>query len=150
MLKGDISNLFADTVIIDANIIYTPKHENLLDKALSLLQTPKFKLIHPYIPRYLETLFYNGYAIYILDRNQAGKIRGEKLFEDMCYSEYIHTTDLQEIQALFQMRRVVAGFVDRDVSAPSYGKQCWNFVNWQDTMDKIRRGYNGDSSTSQR
>ena len=139
MVKGDISNLFADTIVIDVNLIFKPKTETLLDKALHTLKHPKYKLIHPYIPRYLETLFYNGYSIYLLDRNKTNN-RPEELFEDMCYSEYIQTTSLADIKELFQMQRVVAGFVDRDVSATSYhSSKCWNFVNWQDMMDKIRR-----------
>jgi len=139
MLKGDISNLFADTVVIDVNLIYQPKKETPLDKALYLLNKPRYKLAHPYIPRYLEALFYNGYSIYLLDRNTSLRIP-ESLFEDMCYSEYIQTNDLDEIRALFDMRQVTVGFVDRDVSAPSYHRdKCWNFVSWQDTMNKIRR-----------
>lgn len=139
MLKGDISNLFADTVIFDVNIIFQPRLETPLDKALSLINKTRFKVSQPYVQRYLETLFYNGYSIYLLDRNKYLK-RSEKLFEDWCYSDYIQTSDLEEIKALFELQRVVIGFVDRDISATSFhSKKCWNFVNWQDTMDKIRR-----------
>lgn len=139
MVKGDISNLFADTIVIDVNLIFKPKTETLLDKALNTLKHPNFKLVHPYIPRYLETLFYNGYSIYLLDRNRTLH-RPEELFEDMCYSDYIQTTDLDDIRAMFDLERVVIGFVDRDISATSYhSSKCWNFINWQDAMDKIRR-----------
>lgn len=138
MYKGDISNLFADTIILDVNLIYQPTAETLLDKALTLLNKPRFKLVYPYIPRYLETLFYNGYSIYLLDRNKV-RHRPERLFYGMCYSDYIRTENLEEIRALFELKRVVIGFVDRDVSALSYhSRKCWNFINWQDAMDKIR------------
>lgn len=137
MYKGEISNKFAPTVVIDLNLIFKEDKENILSRALSLVGIKRFKLTNKRIPKYLERLFYKDFEIYLVDRNPNYNI-DEKLFEDWCYSNHFKIVPLDDMEALIDQEKVVLAVFDRDYPARTVGRsKAYNFISWGDFVNRL-------------
>lgn len=138
MLKGEISNKFAPTIVIDINLIYQKDTEGWLNKALSLVGNVQFKLIDKRIPKYLERWFYKDYTIYIVDRNKEYDVP-EKLIEGWCYTRFFKIGDLKDMEAMIDQEKVVLAVFDRDYPALAVGRsKALNFISWEDLFRRVR------------
>lgn len=139
MYKGNISNKFAKTVVIDINLIYSIKKETLVDKVKSFVGVPKFKLINSDIPKMLERLFYKDYMIYIVDRNTETKaIRKEELIEDWCYTKYRHIEDVLDMQILIEQEHIVLAVFDNDYPTLKVAREKGEtFTGWGNIMGRL-------------
>ena len=137
MYKGEISNKFAPTVVIDINLIFKEDKETLLNKALNLLGIRKYKVEDKRIPKYLERLFYKDFTIYLVDRNKDYDIP-EKLFDTWCYSEYLKIDNIEDMEMLIDQTKVVLAVFDRDYPALKVGKgKAYNFLSWGDLVSRL-------------